>query len=36
MIHKEGGFLREEDSEIVPLDDGKKISKFKAARLGRG
>ncbi|KAF8429029.1 Prefoldin subunit-domain-containing protein [Tirmania nivea] len=36
MIQKEGGFLpREEEEMYVPLDDGKKkMSRFKAARLG--
>jgi len=38
MIQKEGGFLpREEEEMYVPLDDGrKKMSRFKAARLGMG
>lgn len=40
MIGREGGFIKEEDSEIVPLDEedagpGKRVSRFKAARLGR-
>ncbi|KAF8440608.1 Prefoldin subunit-domain-containing protein [Terfezia claveryi] len=38
MIQREGGFLpREEEEMYVPLDDGrKKMSRFKAAKLGMG
>ena len=37
MIQKEGGFLpREEEEMYVPLDGRKKMSRFKAARLGMG
>ena len=38
MIQREGGFLpREEEEMFVPVDDGKKkVSRFKAARLGMG
>lgn len=39
MIQRQGGFLKEEESEIVPLteEEGgpKKMSRFKAARLAR-
>jgi len=39
MIQKQGGFMREEESEIVPFteEEGgpKKVSRFKAARLAR-
>jgi unconventional prefoldin RPB5 interactor 1 len=39
MIQRQGGFMREEESEIVPFteEEGgpKKISRFKAARLAR-
>jgi len=39
MIHRQGGFIREEESEIVPFteEEGgpKKMSRFKAARLAR-
>ena len=39
MIQRQGGFLQEEESEIVPLteEEGgpKKMSRFKAARLAR-
>ncbi|KAI9784491.1 MAG: hypothetical protein M1835_003572 [Candelina submexicana] len=40
MIQREGGFKAREDEEIVPLTEeeggsGKKISRFKAAKLGR-
>lgn len=39
MIHRQGGFLQEEESEIVPLteEEGgpKKMSRFKAARLAK-
>jgi unconventional prefoldin RPB5 interactor 1 len=39
MIQKQGGFMREEESEIVPFteEEGgpKKMSRFKAARLAR-
>lgn len=39
MIQKQGGFAKEEESEIVPLteEEGgpKKVSRFKAARLAR-
>jgi unconventional prefoldin RPB5 interactor 1 len=37
MIHRQGGFLQEEESEIVPFSEEeggpKKMSRFKAARL---
>lgn len=38
MVQREGGFLpREEEEMYVPLDDGRKrMSRFKAARLGMG
>ena len=39
MVQKQGGFLQEDESEIVPFteEEGgpKKISRFKAARLAR-
>jgi unconventional prefoldin RPB5 interactor 1 len=39
MIHRQGGFMKEEESEIVPFteEEGgpKKMSRFKAARLAR-
>jgi unconventional prefoldin RPB5 interactor 1 len=39
MIQRQGGFLKEEESEVVPLteEEGgpKKISRFKAARLAK-
>ncbi|TLD16535.1 uncharacterized protein PgNI_00404 [Pyricularia grisea] len=39
MIQKEGGFTKEKESAIEPLDESeggpKKMSRFKAARLGR-
>jgi unconventional prefoldin RPB5 interactor 1 len=39
MIQKQGGFMKEEESEFVPLteEEGgpKKLSRFKAARLAR-
>ncbi len=39
MIHRQGGFTKEEESEIVPFteEEGgpKKMSRFKAARLAR-
>ncbi|TLD33909.1 hypothetical protein PspLS_01306 [Pyricularia sp. CBS 133598] len=39
MIQKEGGFSKEKESAIEPLDESeggpKKMSRFKAARLGR-
>ncbi|KAK6581101.1 hypothetical protein PZA11_006589 [Diplocarpon coronariae] len=39
MIQKQGGFLQEEESEIVPFSEEeggpKKVSRFKAARLSR-
>ncbi|GAO17178.1 hypothetical protein UVI_02031150 [Ustilaginoidea virens] len=38
FIHRDGGFLREDESAIQPLDEadgGEKVSRFKAARLSR-
>jgi unconventional prefoldin RPB5 interactor 1 len=39
MIHRQGGFMKEEESEIVPFteEEGgpKRMSRFKAARLAR-
>ena len=39
MIQRQGGFLKEDESEIVPLteEEGgpKKMSRFKAARLAK-
>ena len=39
MIQKQGGFMKEDESEIVPFteEEGgpKKVSRFKAARLAR-
>jgi unconventional prefoldin RPB5 interactor 1 len=39
IIHKEGGFLKEDNSPIQPLDDQeggpRRVSRFKAARLSR-
>lgn len=40
MIGAEGGYVREEDGPTAPLDDqdpgpGQRVSRFKAARLGR-
>ncbi|KAH7374934.1 Prefoldin subunit-domain-containing protein [Plectosphaerella cucumerina] len=38
FIHRHGGFLREDESPIQPLDEadgGRRISKFKAARLSK-
>lgn len=39
MIHRQGGFTKEDESEIVPFAEGeggpKKMSRFKAARLAR-
>ncbi|KAG6004723.1 hypothetical protein E4U21_000814 [Claviceps maximensis] len=38
FIHRDGGFLREDESVIQPLDevdDGEPVSRFKAARLSR-
>lgn len=39
MIHRQGGFMKEDESEIVPLteEEGgpKKMSRFKAARLSK-
>ena len=40
LIHKQGGFLRQEDEAEVPVDEngeeqGRKVSRFKAARLGK-
>jgi unconventional prefoldin RPB5 interactor 1 len=39
MIQRQGGFMKEEESEVVPFteDEGgpKKMSRFKAARLAR-
>ncbi|CZS97608.1 uncharacterized protein RAG0_06596 [Rhynchosporium agropyri] len=38
MIQKQGGFMKEDESEIVPFNEEeggpKKVSRFKAARLG--
>ncbi|QUC18473.1 uncharacterized protein UV8b_02714 [Ustilaginoidea virens] len=38
FIHRDGGFLREDESAIQPLDEAdgdEKVSRFKAARLSR-
>lgn len=40
MINRDGGYVKEEEGEVVPLDEedsgpGKRISRFKAARLGQ-